>query len=150
MDYFTHDGTWLIALIRSNIAPSPQDGETVEAGIPEGYTPRPEGARIARFTIRSQHWEDPRSPAQKIEDEANAAREKRDRLLAECDWTQMPDVALERKSAWAADRQACPGRSRTGGVLRGNRLAGTAVPIITGPGQQKGPEQGAFVLVTLR
>jgi hypothetical protein len=34
------------------------------------------------------------------------ARTQRDRLLAECDWTQMPDVALEQKSAWAAYRQA--------------------------------------------
>ena len=35
-------------------------------------------------------------------------RAKRDRLLAECDWTTMPDVPLSdaRKEAWVAYRQA--------------------------------------------
>ena len=34
-----------------------------------------------------------------------AARATRNRLLAETDWTQMPDVTLANKAAWAAYRQ---------------------------------------------
>ena len=33
-------------------------------------------------------------------------RAERDRLLAESDWTQLPDVPLTTKEAWAAYRQA--------------------------------------------
>ena len=36
---------------------------------------------------------------------AAAARGKRDMLLAECDWTQMPDVTISNKQAWADYRQ---------------------------------------------
>jgi hypothetical protein len=35
-----------------------------------------------------------------------AVRVERDRLLVECDWTQLPDVPLETRDAWAAYRQA--------------------------------------------
>lgn len=53
--------------------------------------------------------------AQQAEDAANAPivkgneiRAERNRLLAECDWTQLADVVLtdEAKEAWAAYRQA--------------------------------------------
>lgn len=39
---------------------------------------------------------------------ANGARDKRNRLLAECDWTQTVDSPLsnEQKAAWATYRQA--------------------------------------------
>lgn len=33
-------------------------------------------------------------------------RTQRDIFLAECDWTQLPDVNIPNKSAWAAYRQA--------------------------------------------
>ena len=33
-------------------------------------------------------------------------RKKRNALLAASDWTQLPDVPLETKEAWAAYRQA--------------------------------------------
>lgn len=36
----------------------------------------------------------------------STARAKRSQLLAACDWTQMPDVPLATKSAWATYRQA--------------------------------------------
>jgi len=35
----------------------------------------------------------------------SAARAKRNRLLTESDWTQMPDVMLDNKTAWAVYRQ---------------------------------------------
>ena len=36
----------------------------------------------------------------------SAVRVLRDTLLAQCDWTQLPDVPLETKTAWAAYRQS--------------------------------------------
>lgn len=36
---------------------------------------------------------------------ASDAKTKRNRLLYETDWTQMPDVTLANKAAWAAYRQ---------------------------------------------
>lgn len=37
---------------------------------------------------------------------ANDARQKRNRLLAECDWTQLPDVEGETNVGWVTYRQA--------------------------------------------
>lgn len=37
---------------------------------------------------------------------ASDAKTKRNRLLSETDWTQMPDVTLATKTAWATYRQA--------------------------------------------
>ncbi len=39
-------------------------------------------------------------------DYAQLARDKRDYILAQSDWTQLPDVPLEAKAAWATYRQA--------------------------------------------
>lgn len=36
----------------------------------------------------------------------SAVRERRDQKLLESDWTQLPDVPLETKNAWATYRQA--------------------------------------------
>jgi len=36
---------------------------------------------------------------------ASDAKTKRNRILYETDWTQMPDVTLANKAAWAAYRQ---------------------------------------------
>jgi len=56
---------------------------------------------MARVTIA-------RSP----EDDLAHARAKRDRLLAESDWTQQPDNRLtaEQRAAWAEVREAWRGR----------------------------------------
>lgn len=43
--------------------------------------------------------------AQKDADFAKSARDSRDSLLAECDWTQISDATVD-KSAWATYRQA--------------------------------------------
>tara|TARA_Y100001938_G_scaffold70254_1_gene97426 strand:- start:75 stop:419 length:345 start_codon:yes stop_codon:yes gene_type:complete len=40
------------------------------------------------------------------EEKAAAERTRRDNLLAESDYTQMPDYSLSNKSAWATYRQA--------------------------------------------
>lgn len=63
---------------------------------------------------RDGEWIDPRTPddfaadAEKINARHWAAlRVERDRLLAECDWTQVPDVPLTllQKTAWAKYRR---------------------------------------------
>jgi len=43
--------------------------------------------------------------AERLQGLADAARAKRNRLLAECDWTQVSDAPVD-ASAWAAYRQA--------------------------------------------
>jgi hypothetical protein len=106
MDYYTHDGTYVISIGASNALPPEEEGVILVEGVPEGYGLPPAGKTWARFNIHSRQWEDPRSAEQKWEDAANAARTKRDRLLSQSDWTQMPDVTVENKGAWATYRQA--------------------------------------------
>ena len=45
-------------------------------------------------------------PDQPFDESENRARLQRDQLLAASDWTQLPDVPLATKEAWAAYRQA--------------------------------------------
>lgn len=54
------------------------------------------------FDYTTKQWIDPRTP----ETEWPLVRAKRDRLIAATDWTQLPDVPLATKEAWAAYRQA--------------------------------------------
>lgn len=53
------------------------------------------------FDFTAKQWVDPRTP----ETEWQLVREKRNRLLAASDWTQLPDVPLATKEAWAVYRQ---------------------------------------------
>ncbi len=54
------------------------------------------------FDYTTRQWVDPRTP----DTEWPLVRAKRDRLLQASDWTQLPDVPLATKQAWAAYRQA--------------------------------------------
>jgi len=61
------------------------------------------------WTRQGKAWSPPivsvqeeRSPSDEL---AQQARAERDRLLAECDWTQLPDAPTD-KDLWAAYRQA--------------------------------------------
>ena len=54
------------------------------------------------FDYTTKQWVDPRTP----ETEWPLVRAKRDRLLLASDWTQLPDVPLATKEAWAVYRQA--------------------------------------------
>jgi hypothetical protein len=54
------------------------------------------------FKCTTKQWEDPRTP----ETEWPLVRQQRDALLAKSDWTQLPDVPLATKDAWATYRQA--------------------------------------------
>jgi hypothetical protein len=50
----------------------------------------------------------PREYHPTVEERWSAIRSRRDALLAQCDWTQIPDAPLtdEQKTAWQAYRQA--------------------------------------------
>lgn len=71
------------------------NGEIVETSIPRSPP-------AAWLTFEDGEWRDLRSSAER----AMHARETRNRLLLESDWTQMPDVTLSNKQAWADYRQA--------------------------------------------
>jgi len=54
------------------------------------------------FNYDTKQWYDPRT----IETEWDVIRNKRDNLLQTSDWTQLPDVPITTKEAWATYRQA--------------------------------------------
>jgi len=71
---------------------------------PEGCVPVPDGLNPFRMK-----WNGSELVADDDAREAEAeamARVQRDQLLAASDWTQLPDVPLATKDAWAAYRQA--------------------------------------------
>lgn len=55
-----------------------------------------------QFDYAAKQWYDPRTAAT----EWPLVRAERDARLAACDWTQLPDVPLATKAAWATYRQA--------------------------------------------
>ena len=54
------------------------------------------------FDLYSKKWIDPRTP----ETQWPIVRYERDKRLASTDWTQLPDVPISTKEAWAVYRQA--------------------------------------------
>lgn len=54
------------------------------------------------FNWETKEWYDPRT----VLTQWPIVREQRNELLASSDWTQLPDVPLPTKEAWAAYRQA--------------------------------------------
>lgn len=54
------------------------------------------------FNFDSKQWIDQRTS----ESEWNIVRFKRNTLMVQCDWTQLPDVPLSTKEAWATYRQS--------------------------------------------
>ena len=71
----------------------------VEAGVPVAMPPKPSRHHIFDYTAKQ--WIDPRTP----ETEWPLVRAERDRRLLASDWTQLPDVPLATKEAWATYRQ---------------------------------------------
>lgn len=61
---------------------------------------KPSEHHVFDYTIKD--WIDPRTP----ETEWHLIRHKRDMLLENCDWTQLPDVPLLTKEMWVVYRQA--------------------------------------------
>lgn len=72
----------------------------VVEGQPVAMPPRPSQHHEFDYTIKQ--WFDPRTP----ETEWPLVRAERGRRLVASDWTQLPDVPLATKEAWAAYRQA--------------------------------------------
>lgn len=72
----------------------------VENYTPVAMPPRPSPHHV--FSYATKEWKDPRTP----ETEWPLVRAERNRLLSACDWTQLPDVPLPTREAWAAYRQA--------------------------------------------
>jgi len=54
------------------------------------------------FDYTTKQWADPRTP----ETQWPVVRSQRNALLSASDWTQLPDVPLATKEAWATYRQA--------------------------------------------
>lgn len=71
-------------------------GEVLDLGVA-----KPRGA-VARWDWATREWVDARSTNEVWME----VRSIRDGLLARSDWTQLPDVPLATKEAWAAYRQA--------------------------------------------
>lgn len=72
----------------------------IENGEPVLLPPKPQNPYVV-FDYVTKTWKDPRT----AETEWQEVRKKRNILLQESDWTQMPDVAMPTKSAWATYRQ---------------------------------------------
>lgn len=72
----------------------------VAESIPVAMPPKPSEYHVFDYTTKQ--WFDPRTP----ETEWPLVRADRDRRLLASDWTQLPDVPLATKEAWAAYRQA--------------------------------------------
>lgn len=72
----------------------------VEAGTPVAKPPKPSPHHVFDYTMKQ--WIDPRTP----ETEWPLVRAERDRRLQASDWTQLPDVPIATKEAWAVYRQA--------------------------------------------
>lgn len=83
------------------ISDIPQAGH-IELDYSIGECPQPG----YKFNIVSKQWEDAQSPEEKQIEYARIAVEKRSRLLTATDWTQLPDVPLATKEAWATYRQS--------------------------------------------
>jgi uncharacterized protein YjiS (DUF1127 family) len=68
--------------------------------IPVRKDPKPSEYHIFDYTTKT--WIDPRT----TETEWPLVRQNRNQLLQASDWTQLPDVPIETKEAWAVYRQA--------------------------------------------
>ena len=77
------------------------DGEYyISNGVPVVIPTKPTHYHV--FDYITKQWVDPRTP----ETEWPVVRAERDKRLAACDWTQLPDVPLATKEVWAVYRQA--------------------------------------------
>jgi len=72
----------------------------LDAGVHHELPDQPSENHV--FSYTAKQWEDPRTH----ETEWPLVRRKRDGLLMASDWTQLPDVPLATKEAWATYRQA--------------------------------------------
>lgn len=78
----------------------PGDAFYIEEFNPVPFPARPSASHIFNYTTKQ--WEDPRT----TDTQWPVVRAQRNRLLSASDWTQLPDVPLAAKEAWATYRQA--------------------------------------------
>lgn len=71
----------------------------IESGEVVSMPTRPSNNHVFDYTTKQ--WIDPRTN----ETQWVVVRTQRDKLLADSDWTQMPDVLLSNKTEWASYRQ---------------------------------------------
>lgn len=84
---------------------------------PVARTPRPitdhtqnvaEGTPVQIDGVWTQVWDitdaTPEQIAERTDEQASAVRSQRNRLLSDCDWTQLPDAPVD-AAAWAVYRQ---------------------------------------------
>lgn len=69
------------------------------------FTERPASPSVYHVW-RNESWVDSRSVEQIVEHLARQIRKARNEKLASSDWTQLPDVPIDTKQAWATYRQA--------------------------------------------
>lgn len=89
----------LVLVLAQDITVAPSTHYVFESVVHEIGSPS-DSNHVFNYTTRQ--WEDPRTP----ETEWPLVRAQRSRLLAASDWTQLPDVPLATKDAWATYRQA--------------------------------------------
>ena len=70
----------------------------VKAGVAIEIPPPPDPGLVFDYWV--ERW------VEVVNQDTRSITNKRNRLLAESDWTQMPDVAFSTKDQWAAYRQA--------------------------------------------
>lgn len=94
LSFYEKPGTFVLAGVAS-IGKDYFDGEKV-APLPAP----PSSHHIFNYTTK--RWEDPRTD----DTEWPLVRARRNDMLSASDWTQLPDVPLNTKEAWAVYRQA--------------------------------------------
>jgi len=89
---------------------SAQDWASTENGasyyLADGALQRQPEAPNAYCVWTSEGWIDPRPVAEQQAAQWEVVRAERNRLLQASDWTQLPDVPIDTKEAWAIYRQA--------------------------------------------
>jgi hypothetical protein len=78
----------------------PDDQFYIANGQPVPLPAKPSEHHV--FDYNTKQWVDPRTP----ETEWPLVRSKRNSLLAQSDWTQLPDVSFVDQQQWATYRQA--------------------------------------------
>jgi hypothetical protein len=97
---FGETGTSFTLVLPDDFPAQNIDNYYVKNGVLTPLPPKPEP--YMEFDYAMEQWVDRRSVAQI----SYLAVNQRNALLASSDWTQLPDVPLDTKTAWATYRQA--------------------------------------------
>lgn len=95
--YALKDGARVVGVVQQEAPPDREHAILRDATIPRGSFP---GAELQERD-GALYWE-----RGAVENALRAVRDRRNRLLAECDWTQLPDVPPQTAAMWQPYRQA--------------------------------------------